>query len=96
MASANNGRFVWYEHLTKDSKAAIAFYREVIGWQTQPFGEGGEYTMWAGSQGPLGGVIDLPEQAAKHRGMLENPWGPRGNQSRLPQGKGPRFARSPS
>jgi predicted enzyme related to lactoylglutathione lyase len=65
MASANNGRFVWYEHLTKDSKAAIAFYREVIGWQTQPFGEGGEYTMWAGSQGPLGGVIDLPEQAAK-------------------------------
>jgi len=65
MANANNGRFVWYEHLTKDPKAAIAFYSDVIGWQTQPFGEGGDYTMWAGSQGPLGGVIGLPEQAAK-------------------------------
>jgi predicted enzyme related to lactoylglutathione lyase len=65
MANANNGRFVWYEHPTKDPKAAIAFYGDVIGWQTQPFGQGGEYTMWAGSQGPLGGVTDLPEQAAK-------------------------------
>jgi predicted enzyme related to lactoylglutathione lyase len=65
MANANNGRFVWYEHITKDPKAAIAFYSDVIGWQTQPFGEGGDYTMWAGSQGPLGGVIGLPEQAAK-------------------------------
>jgi predicted enzyme related to lactoylglutathione lyase len=65
MANANDGRFVWYEHLTKDPKAAIAFYGDVIGWQTQPFGEGGDYTMWVGSQGPLGGVIGLPEQAAK-------------------------------
>ena len=29
MASANKGLFVWYEHLTKDPKAAIAFYGEV-------------------------------------------------------------------
>ena len=65
MANANNGRFVWYEHLTKDPKAAIAFYGDVVGWQTQPFGDDSAYTMWAGSQGPLGGVIDLPEQAAK-------------------------------
>jgi predicted enzyme related to lactoylglutathione lyase len=65
MANANNGRFVWYEHITKDPKAAIAFYSDVIGWQTQPFGEGNSYTMWVGSQGPLGGVIELPEQAAK-------------------------------
>jgi predicted enzyme related to lactoylglutathione lyase len=65
MANAKNGQFVWYEHVTKDPKAAIAFYSDVIGWQTQPFGEGGDYTMWVGSQGPLGGVIGLPEQAAK-------------------------------
>jgi hypothetical protein len=65
MANANDGRFVWYEHVTKDPKAAIAFYSDVIGWQTQPFGQGGDYTMWVGSQGPLGGVIGLPEQAAK-------------------------------
>lgn len=65
MASAYDGRFVWYEHFTKDPRAAIDFYRDVIGWQTQPFGEGSEYIMWAASQGPLGGVMDLPEQAAK-------------------------------
>jgi len=65
MANANNGRFVWYEHLTKDPKAAIAFYSDVVGWQTQPFGQGGQYIMWTSSQGPLGGVIELPAEAAK-------------------------------
>jgi len=56
---------VWHEHLTKDPKAAIAFYTDVVGWKTQPFGEGGEYIMWVGSQGPLGGVMTLPDEAAK-------------------------------
>ena len=65
MANANNGRFVWHEHMTKDPKAAIAFYSEVVGWKTQPFAEGGDYVMWVGSQGPLGGVMKLPEEAAK-------------------------------
>ncbi len=63
MTDTNTGRFVWYELMTTDPKAAIAFYSEVIGWKTQPFGEGGDYTMWVGSQGPLGGVVALPEQA---------------------------------
>ena len=65
MAHANNGHFVWHEHLTKDPKAAIAFYTEVVGWKTQPFAEGGDYIMWVGSQGPLGGVMKLPDEAAK-------------------------------
>jgi predicted enzyme related to lactoylglutathione lyase len=66
MANTSDGQFVWYEHLTKDPKAAIAFYSEVVGWKTQPFAEsGGEYTMWVGSQGPLGGVMKLPDEAAK-------------------------------
>jgi uncharacterized protein len=64
MASANKGLFVWYEHLTRDARAAIAFYSDVIGWRTQPFPEGGEYIMWVGSQGPLGGVMKLPQEAA--------------------------------
>lgn len=37
----------------------------MVGWKTQPFGQGGDYTMWVGSQGPLGGVMELPEQAAR-------------------------------
>lgn len=65
MASGNKGLFVWYEHLTKDAKATIAFYSDVVGWKTQPFEQGGDYVMWVGSQGPLGGVMKLPEEAAK-------------------------------
>jgi predicted enzyme related to lactoylglutathione lyase len=58
------GRFVWHELLTTDTKAAIAFYTEVIGWKTMPFGEGADpYMMWASEQGPLGGVYPLPDQA---------------------------------
>lgn len=62
-----DGHFVWHDLLTKDPKAAIAFYTEVVGWKTQPFTEGGksDYAMWVGSQGPLGGVMKLKAQAAK-------------------------------
>ena len=38
MTESNNGHFVWHEHLTKDTAAAIAFYGEVAGWKTEPFG----------------------------------------------------------
>lgn len=63
MSETNAGRLVWYELMTSDPKAATSFYTEVVGWKTQPFGEGGDYTMWVGSQGPLGGVTLIPEQA---------------------------------
>jgi predicted enzyme related to lactoylglutathione lyase len=64
MATAKKGLFVWYEDLAKDPQAAIAFYSDVLGWKTQPFsGSGdGDYTMWVGGQGPLGGVMKLPEE----------------------------------
>jgi uncharacterized protein len=62
MTNTNIGRFVWYELLTTDPKAAITFYSDVVGWKNQPF-EGSDYTMWVGSQGPLGGVTLLPETA---------------------------------
>jgi predicted enzyme related to lactoylglutathione lyase len=51
--------------MTKDPKAAIAFYTDVNKWKTQAFGEGTDYMMWVGSQGPLGGVTAIPEEAAK-------------------------------
>lgn len=62
MSETSKGRFVWYELLTTDTAAAKVFYGEVIGWKTQPFG-GDDYSMWVGSQGPLGGVMTLPEEA---------------------------------
>jgi predicted enzyme related to lactoylglutathione lyase len=64
MSDANTGRFVWYELLTTDVKAAIDFYSDVVRWKTQAW-ETGNYTMWVGSQGPLGGVTELPEAAKK-------------------------------
>jgi predicted enzyme related to lactoylglutathione lyase len=64
VASANKGRFVWYEHLAGDVPASISYYSEVVGWKPQPFGEGTGYTMWVGSQGPLGGVMALPPGGA--------------------------------
>jgi len=54
---------VWYELLTSDPRAAIAFYTEVIEWQTQPWRD--DYTMWLTSESPVGGVVRLPEQAKK-------------------------------
>src|SRR5262245_42709699 len=63
MTDTNTGRFVWYELLTTDPKAAIDFYTNVVGWTTQPFGEGGDSARWAGSQGPLGGVTLLAAPA---------------------------------
>lgn len=60
------GDFVWYDLMTTDTAAAIAFYARVVGWSTRDFpGEKGAYPMWVASQGPLGGVMLLPEEAAK-------------------------------
>ena len=62
MTDTNTGRFVWYELLTTDVPGAIAFYSDVVDWKTQKW-ETGDYTMWVGSQGPLGGVTPLPDRA---------------------------------
>jgi predicted enzyme related to lactoylglutathione lyase len=64
MANSNVGRFVWHEHLTKNPKAAIAFYSDVVGWKAEPFGQ--EYMMWVGSQGPLGGTMKMADESAKN------------------------------
>lgn len=63
MANATPGLFVWYEHLTRNVDAAKAFYGEVMGWSTRPFGDG--YELWVGSQGPLGGVMKLPPEVER-------------------------------
>lgn len=58
------GRFVWYELITTDPQAAQSFYSNVIGWSTAPF-EGGEmpYTLWMNGQAPVGGVMEIPQEA---------------------------------
>ncbi len=64
MASEQRGKFVWYDLVTADPKAAQDFYGKLIGWGTQEY-EGGDqpYTMWTNKETPLGGVMELPEEA---------------------------------
>lgn len=63
--AANNGRFVWYEQLTRDSKKSIDFYTQVMGWKTEAFEESNDYVMWVSEQGPLGGVEKLSDEATR-------------------------------
>lgn len=56
------GRFVWYDLMTTDPDAAKEFYTRLVGWTLTPF-EGQPYWMWTTSDGLIGGVMELPEEA---------------------------------
>ena len=58
------GRPVWYELMTTDMKAAEAFYKTVVGWQTAPFeGAGKPYTQFSrGGKNYVGGVMTKPAE----------------------------------
>ena len=63
MATAQNS-FVWYELMTTDTDAAKAFYGKVTGWGATPM-PGMPYTMFTLGETPVGGLMDLPEDAKK-------------------------------
>lgn len=56
--------FIWYELMTEDTEAALAFYRAVVGWETEAFapGDHGYTILKAGGRG-IGGVLPTPEDA---------------------------------
>lgn len=60
-----SGRFVWYELMTTDTKAAKAFYGKVAGYGTQDMPEM-HYTLFTidGSRGARG-LMELPEDLRK-------------------------------
>ncbi len=60
------GAFLWYEVMTSDVAGARAFYTELLGWGTQGWDNGeGEYTMFTVEGKPIGGLMELPEEAKK-------------------------------
>jgi hypothetical protein len=60
------GRVVWYDLMTTDPAKAVTFYTKLIGWTITPMPMGaGSYDMWTSARGPMGGVMQLPEEAAK-------------------------------
>ena len=57
--------FFWYELMSTDPKAAEAFYTDVVGWTSQPWGAPGAepyIVMNAGERG-VGGIMNIPESA---------------------------------
>ncbi len=61
-----HGRFLWYELMTTDVRAAKAFYADVLGWGTRdaPM-PGSAYTLVTVGETAVGGMLDLPEEARK-------------------------------
>lgn len=57
-------QFAWYELMTTDPEAAKAFYTKVVGWGTEPF-PGMPYTILKAGEAPVGGLMELPEEARK-------------------------------
>jgi hypothetical protein len=62
--SPTANRFVWYELMTTDGRAAEAFYRQVIGWQTADAGMPGmRYTLLSAGDTAIAGLMALPPEA---------------------------------
>ena len=58
------GQFVWYDVMTSDSKAAEAFYRNVICWDAKDSGMiGRSYTLFSAGPMMVGGLMPIPEEA---------------------------------
>ncbi|HET6184539.1 MAG TPA: VOC family protein [Acetobacteraceae bacterium] len=55
-------QFVWYELVTSDVDAALAFYKAVLGWESRDFdGQGPRYAIVSAGGKGVGGVMALCE-----------------------------------
>ena len=59
---APRGKFIWYDVMTSDTKAATAFYAGVIGWEAQEHAmpDNGSYTVFRKGQRMVAGLMALP------------------------------------
>jgi uncharacterized protein len=65
-----DGRFTWYELLTRDVETAKAFYREVMGWGVwDTSAPGSSYSLFTAGERSVGGLMGLPEAAMKMGGQ---------------------------
>jgi hypothetical protein len=59
-----HGKFVWYELMTTDTKAAEAFYKDVVGWSVRDAGMPGmDYTLFSAGEHQVAGLMTMPEGA---------------------------------
>src|SRR5215469_5573801 len=61
--SAPRGKFIWYDVMTSDTKAATAFYSHVIGWDAQEHAMPDNRTYTVFSKGPamVAGLMAIPD-----------------------------------
>src|ERR1700704_5782291 len=64
LMSTTQGKFVWYDLMTSDSKAAESFYRSVIGWDAKDSGmTDRSYTLFSAGPMMVGGMMPISEEA---------------------------------
>jgi predicted enzyme related to lactoylglutathione lyase len=63
--SDHHGKFCWYELMTTDVPGADAFYRQVVGWNIEPAGMGGDsdYQLFKQGDAGVGGMMTIPQEA---------------------------------
>ena len=62
--TGTNAKFVWYELLTSDPKAAQAFYATVVGWTAKDAGMSEPYTLMSVGEADVAGMMALPPELA--------------------------------
>ena len=59
-------KFIWYELMTSDVAAAETYYKAVVGWDSEPFGDPSmPYIIVKAGETGVGGLMAIPEEAAK-------------------------------
>jgi uncharacterized protein len=60
---ASRGKFIWYDLMTTDTKAAARFYSEVVGWSAQEhqMAHGDTYTVFSKGDRMVAGLMAIPE-----------------------------------
>ena len=57
------GKFVWYDVMTSDPKAAESFYCKVIGWEAKDAGMTNHpYTLFSARPVMIGGLMPIPDE----------------------------------
>ena len=64
--SQYHGKFIWYDVMTTDTRAAESFYRKAFGWSAKDAGAGGRpYTLFSAGSVDVGGLMPIPDEAKK-------------------------------
>src|SRR6516225_1841873 len=61
---APRGKFIWNDVMTSNTKAAMAFYSDVIGWEAQEhvMPDNRTYTVFSKGPAMVAGLMPIPEE----------------------------------